>query len=246
MPEGAPADKRKREKEQANDDFMRSIQAILPWTKEGKMADYAEERLDALDEMTLELRKAEAMCQLVAQGGFEIALHSMMKDTEGQSFSDFHKHRSLQAKQGAWTYLTPTELRKQRKSLQSMGASLKAVSTAFQTFVVPRRETVSRVRDLCAQVRQARKAAAHLLLSPVPSASNGLADKKHSHKRLDRKQAGAPQVVVHVHDAVERGLQQLVSETKKAHPTWMRVGEIQVLATPGLLTLPSLHKVKRS
>ncbi|KAG5189674.1 hypothetical protein JKP88DRAFT_243187 [Tribonema minus] len=118
--------------------------------KEGKTASYAEDRLNALNEIQGELDRAVAINGMIKNHMHDTALEALITDTEDQTYQDFHKHRFKAEQAGQWSYLTPSERRKWRK------AGLGRESTALEAYRIyshHRRDRMLRIRDLCLQVR---------------------------------------------------------------------------------------------
>lgn len=129
--------------------FWTSLKMALPFTQEGRVADYAEERLEALDEINAELARAHNINNLIKNRMHDKALAALLADTEGQSYSNFHRHRHTAEMAGEWSFLAPSErLRLKRAGIYDKSPMLAKHHALKQQ----RKERISTVRDLCLQV----------------------------------------------------------------------------------------------
>jgi hypothetical protein len=133
-----------------DDGFWTSLQAVLPFTAAGKAAAYAQERLDALDEMEAELNKAQILNGMIKHKLHDIALKALIEDTEGQMYHDFHRHRSAQKRAGKWSFVPPSELRRWKRAHAS--SNFTSAMMAHKAYTSSRRDKMLQIRDLCLQV----------------------------------------------------------------------------------------------
>eukprot|EP00903_Cladosiphon_okamuranus_P016056 g14823.t1 len=143
--------------------FWESLKAVLPWTEAGKEADYAEERLDALDEFQEELDEALRIRKMVETGLHETALERLMASTEGQMYHHFHKHRYELEQAGEWSFVPPSVKRRWRH------ADKKTEKVEqLRNYMAMRRDRFLRIRGLCRQIRTARGRSSDLVVTVVP------------------------------------------------------------------------------
>jgi hypothetical protein len=134
--------------------FWASVRAALPFTKEGKQANFAEEMLNDLQGMEDELARAKRIQAMFGLGMHDKALDTLIRDSEGQTYADFHRHRYAQEVEGKWIFITPTERRRRQMGLRSGKVSQYALD-AYREYKRQKRDKVLRIRDLCYRTRRA-------------------------------------------------------------------------------------------
>ncbi|CAM9159035.1 unnamed protein product [Discosporangium mesarthrocarpum] len=146
-------------------DFWGSLKAVFPWTQEGRQADYAEERLDALQEFKDELNESLAIRKMVEMGMHDRALTRLMSSTEDQMYHDFHKHRYKLEQSGEWVFVPPSVQRKWRLSSRETRAVRE-----LRAYAKMRRDRFLRIRALCGQVQRAGLSKNNEVITIIPEA----------------------------------------------------------------------------